>query len=451
MEENNMQDNSITLNDIFRILKKNLILLISITAAVFVLGMIYTLVIVKPTYKATTSVIVAIDKGPGSIGTDIDYTNSLKIVETVATYATDKAVLEPVAEAHNIQWESLYKMVSTSTSNTKYIFTISVVNKDSNLAAALANEICDSLEEQTGINDAIKVFNVTVRQTSTVDKAAYNSPNKTLYLLVSLVLGVVLGVAVIFVIELLSNKYKDRKEIEATIGEDVIGLLFDNKKNKIDNDVHLVQNDLKSLEPYNKIATNIKYSNLDNPYKSILFTSTIMDELKSTVCVNLAYSLVLNKKKVCLIDLDLRKPCVHKAFNVQKENGLVDYLDGTMEKDEIIKHTDTGIDVITIGQKVLNPLVVLESKKLKDLIEELKSEYDYVLLDSAPVIATDSFVAAKLADGIVYNVAMNHAKKKDIQESIRSLKNLGIKIIGLVITKAYKEKKDEYYYYSSEK
>lgn len=331
-------------------------------------------------------------------------------------------------------------MVSTSTSNTKYIFTISVVNKDSNLAAALANEICDSLEEQTGINDAIKVFNVTVRQTSTVDKAAYNSPNKTLYLLVSLVLGVVLGVAVIFVIELLSNKYKDRKEIEATIGEDVIGLLFDNKKNKIDNDVHLVQNDLKSLEPYNKIATNIKYSNLDNPYKSILFTSTIMDELKSTVCVNLAYSLVLNKKKVCLIDLDLRKPCVHKAFNVQKENGLVDYLDGTMEKDEIIKHTDTGIDVITIGQKVLNPLVVLESKKLKDLIEELKSEYDYVLLDSAPVIATDSFVAAKLADGIVYNVAMNHAKKKDIQESIRSLKNLGINIIGLVITKAYKKK-----------
>ncbi|MGM9970345.1 MAG: CpsD/CapB family tyrosine-protein kinase [Anaeroplasma sp.] len=203
---------------------------------------------------------------------------------------------------------------------------------------------------------------------------------------------------------------------------------------------------MQSLEPYNKLATNIKYNNLENPYKAILITSTVMDELKSTICCNLAYSLAINKKKVCVVDLDLRKPVMHKAFKISKENGIVEYVDGSITKEELIKHTESGVDVITAGKNAFNTLVILEHSKLKTLIEELKKEYDYVLLDTTPVVATDCLVAAKLADGIIYNIAINTAKKKNIQESIKTVKTIGNTIIGIVVTKAYLDSNDKYYY-----
>ena len=106
----------------------------------------------------------------------------------------------------------------------------------------------------------------------------------------------------------------------------------------------------------------------------------------------------------------------------------------------------SGVDVITAGKNAFNTLVILEHSKLKTLIEELKKEYDYVLLDTTPVVATDSLVAAKLVDGIIYNIAINTAKKKNIQESIKTVKTIGNNIIGIVVTKAYLDSNDKYYY-----
>lgn len=449
--ENNQQnqESSITLDDLVRILKKNIILVAIITIVVFIIGTVYTLAIVKPTYKSTTSVIVAIDNESSSTDQNVDYTNSLKIIETVAAFTEEDIVLEPVAENNNLKVDSLKKMVSTSTSTTKYMFYISVTNTNSVTAGKLTNEIYKSLSNEIENNEAIKNFRITVSQASVAKDGVYNSPNKTLYLIVSLVIGFVLAFVVVCVKELLSNKYKDKKEIENSINEKIIGV-FGNDKSKEknqDSSTTLIKNEIAVVEPYNKLATNIKYLKLENPYKVLLVTSTVMDELKSTICCNFAYSLALNNKKVCVVDLDVRKPVVHKVFKVSKENGLVEYIQDAITKEELIKHTESGVDVITVGSNVINPLAVIEANKLKELVNELRNEYDYVLLDTAPVMAaSDSLIAAKLADGVVYNIAINQAKKKDVQDSIASIKRLGNEIIGIVITKAYFEKSDSKYY-----
>lgn len=455
--ENNQQnqESSITLDDLVRILKKNIILVAIITVVVFIIGTVYTLAIVKPTYKSTTSVIVAIDNESSSTDQNVDYTNSLKIIETVAAFTEEDIVLEPVAEKNNLKVDNLKKMVSTSNSTTKYMFYISVTNTNSVTAGKLTNEIYKSLSNEIENNEAIKSFRITVSQASVAKDGVYNSPNKTLYLIVSLVIGFVLAFVVVCVKELLSNKYKDKKEIENSINEKIIGV-FENDKSKEknqDSSTTLIKNEIAVVEPYNKLATNIKYLKLENPYKVLLVTSTVMDELKSTICCNLAYSLALNNKKVCVVDLDVRKPVVHKVFKVSKENGLVEYIQDAITKEELIKHTESGVDVITVGSNVINPLAVIEANKLKELVNELRNEYDYVLLDTAPVMAaSDSLIAAKLADGVVYNIAINQAKKKDVQDSIASIKRLGNEIIGIVITKAYFEKSDSkhYNYYNSD-
>ncbi len=451
--ENNQQNQEsvITLGDLVRIVKKNIILVSIITVAVFILGAIYTLAIVKPAYKSTVTTIVAIE-GKTDTSTDVNLTDTLRIIETVAEYSTDNFVLTPVAEENKLTTNQLKKMISTSTKTNSLILGISVENNDPILAKKIANEIYKSLINGISTNDALQKLKVTLSSTnpeSPASEAVYSSPNKPLYLIVSLVIGLVLAFVVVFVKELLSNKYKEKKEIESTIPEKIIGV-FENdksKEKKQDETTALIDNKIACIEPFNKLATNIRYLRLENPYKVLLLTSTVMDELKSTICCNLAYSYALNNKKVCVVDLDVRKPVVHKVFKVSKENGLVEYIEGSITKEQLIKHTDSGVDVITVGKNVINPLAIIEASKLKELVEELRNEYDYVLLDTAPVMAaSDSLIAAKLADGVIYNIAINQAKKKDVQDSISSMKRLGNEIIGVVVTKAYLDKADAKYY-----
>ncbi|MCR3905752.1 MAG: CpsD/CapB family tyrosine-protein kinase [Tenericutes bacterium] len=191
-----------------------------------------------------------------------------------------------------------------------------------------------------------------------------------------------------------------------------------------------------TAESFQKVLINLDYANIDNEYKVIQFTSTLASEGKSTFISNLSYLLGQKGKKVVLIDLDLRKPKMHRVFNSTNRNGLTDYLSGKIEFKEMVRHSDeVGIDYIVAGEKTTAVINVLEAKKLKELIAELRETYDYVLLDTPPVIAvSDALYIAKLADGIIFVVAQNVAKKALVKEAIENLKKNEINILGTVLT-----------------
>ena len=211
-------------------------------------------------------------------------------------------------------------------------------------------------------------------------------------------------------------------------------------------------------ESFQKVIINIEYSNVDGDYKVIQFTSTLPSEGKSTFVSNLSYLMGQKGKKVVLLDLDLRKPKMNRVFNVPNKDGLTDYLAGKIPLDKAIKHSDEiGIDFITAGEKTSAVVNVLEAKKLKDLIAQLRETYDYVLLDTPPVISvSDALYIANLADGIIYIVAQNKAKKALVKEAMSSLKDHGTPILGMVLTQfdmksGYGYNKDySYYNYSEE-
>ena len=191
-----------------------------------------------------------------------------------------------------------------------------------------------------------------------------------------------------------------------------------------------------TAESFQKVIINLDYANLDHHMKVIQFTSTLASEGKSTFVSNLAYLLAQKDKKVILLDLDLRKPKMHRVFNAPNKNGLNDYLSGKINYDQLIKYSpDFGFDYIITGEKTTAVVNVLESDKMKKLIAQLRENYDYVLLDTPPIIAvSDALYVARNADGVIFIVAQGVAKKQLVKEAIQTLKNNDVKIIGTVLT-----------------
>ena len=201
----------------------------------------------------------------------------------------------------------------------------------------------------------------------------------------------------------------------------------------------------------NKLLTNIKYSNVDNPYRVIMITSSQEKELKSTTIGNFACCMAYNKLKVVLIDMDMRKPVQHKLFKVSKDKGIIDYIDGTCAEDEVIKHTKYNVDIITAGKKVINPLVIIESSAFKKLLEDLLSKYDYVLIDTPPALAcSDAAAISKLCDGVLFNLSMRDVKKKKAAVALQSLRDVNAHVIGVNVTKGLADRHDDSYYYYSD-
>ncbi|MCD4827149.1 MAG: CpsD/CapB family tyrosine-protein kinase [Acholeplasmataceae bacterium] len=210
-------------------------------------------------------------------------------------------------------------------------------------------------------------------------------------------------------------------------------------------------------ESFQKVIINLDYANVDKNLKVIQFTSTLPSEGKSTFVSNLSYLLGQRGKKVIVIDLDLRKPKMNRVFNAPNKNGLTDYLSGKITLDKAINHSDDlGIDFITAGEKTSAIINVLEAQKLKDLISNLRETYDYVLLDTPPVIAvSDALYISKIADGIIFIVAQGKAKKTVVKDAISSLKNHGVNVIGMVLTQVDLKSSaygygQSYSYYSSD-
>lgn len=456
--EANKNDDVIRLGDIFRVLWKNIILIAIITVAVFVVGIIYTFGIANPQYSSEQSFVVAVrDNSTGDITTG---TPSTTVINTVSGLVTVTNVLEPVATANNLSLNALRDMVTVTSATNNGIISITVECGDPDQAEKLANAIFASLEdylERTSISD---YYGCAVVEASPASQAVYTSPNKVLYLAIFLIGGLVVGCIVAYVKEFCSSKFRTRDDIESYLDEKVIGYFIDDKSkdrnvSKAENErrsVELVKPSVRNYEPYNKLFTNIKYSDVDNPYRVIMFTSSQEKELKSSTLGNLACCLAYNKQNVVVIDMDMRKPIQHKMFKVPKDSGIVEYIDGSCSKDDIIKHTEYGVDVITAGKKVINPIVIIESSGFKKLIAELVNVYDYVLIDTPPALAcSDAAAISKLCDGVIFNVAMRDVKKKKAAIALQSLKDVDAKIIGVNVTKAEASRHDDSYYYYSDK
>lgn len=203
-------------------------------------------------------------------------------------------------------------------------------------------------------------------------------------------------------------------------------------------------------EQYRAIRTSIQYSNLDKKLKTILVTSSTKNEGKTTTTTNLAVNFAaIDKKKVLIIDCDLRNPSIHKEFGITNAEGLTDVLIEQKNISNYIKTTEIdNLHVLTSGLIPPNPSEILASKVMEDLLNTLKEMYDYIFIDTPPIgLVTDAGILANKVDGSILVVKSNGVEVKQLEETKRKLDAVNANVIGIVLN-AYKVEKDDYYYYS---
>lgn len=215
----------------------------------------------------------------------------------------------------------------------------------------------------------------------------------------------------------------------------------------------IVEKQPKSIaaESYRTLRTNIQYSSFDKEYRVIMVTSSEPGEGKSTTAGNLALCLAQGDKKVILVDCDLRKPSLHKKFKVSNIIGLSDVIIGKEELVTAFHRYNKNLVILTSGKIPPNPSEMLSSKTMTVLLEELKNNFDYIILDTPPVQAvTDSQILSTKSDGTIIVVKAERTKKDSVENSINLLKKVNANIIGTVLN-GVDNSRNKYYYYYGEK
>ncbi|AKP65337.1 tyrosine-protein kinase [Levilactobacillus koreensis JCM 16448] len=214
-------------------------------------------------------------------------------------------------------------------------------------------------------------------------------------------------------------------------------------------------------EQFKTIRTNIQFSSVDSDLKSILFTSSEPSEGKSTVSNNMAVTWADQGNRVILVDSDLRRPTIHRTFDVSNRKGLTNYLSGNASLDEIIQPTMVqNLYVITSGPVPPNPAELLGSSRINTLIKELTDKYDLLILDAPPVnTVTDSQLLAARVDGTILVVPQGIADKNGVRRAKKMLETVHANILGAVMNRVTAQKSEGYYggsyygggYYGAEK
>ncbi len=287
-------------------------------------------------------------------------------------------------------------------------------------------------------------------------------PNRMLLMLIGLGAGLALAFGYVLTKDYFDDTIKSPEDIEK---KDVHVLAWVprveqlNGKGTSSADLIIEKNpDSIPSETIRALRTRVQFSKMDRQaLKTILITSPAPQEGKSTIALNLAGSFAHSNKRTLLIDADLRKPRLHVVFEKERTPGLVDYLFGEVSFEKVLKATSIkNLSLITAGTIVHNPSEVLDSPQMEDLIAKVRNEFDYVIIDSPPIVAvTDAEILARKVDGSILVVTFKKTDKDLLERATHLIKNESSFLIGAVLnyfsTKSGYDGYYKYYYYYSPK
>jgi len=319
--------------------------------------------------------------------------------------------------------------------------------------------------EETKITQAGRSGNVTILDAA-IEPLTPVRPNKRLNIMLGALIGLGLGLGIVFVREYFDNSIKNVEEVEK-LGFNLLGTIpridvesvEKKRQKKWENDGEEIESrlithlDPKSpiSEAYRTLRTNLAFTRLENSMKTILVTSAGPKEGKSTTVANLAITLAQLGSKVILIDSDLRRPVIHSIFGLNKDNGLTNFLMDNLPYEKVLqKSLLDNLTIVTSGILPPNPSELLGSKVMGDFIDKLKHDFDVILFDSPPIIAvTDAAVLCGRVDGVFLVVSAGSTNKDAILRARSLLENVDARVLGallnnLEISSAYGS---SYYYY----
>lgn len=201
-------------------------------------------------------------------------------------------------------------------------------------------------------------------------------------------------------------------------------------------------------EAYRAIRTNLQFAGADKAIKTVVFTSAIPSEGKSTTVINLALVMGQDNKRVLLIDCDLRRPVLHRRFGLENRGLSNCFADNLSLKDVIQHDVAENLDVVTSGPVPPNPAELLGSAKMQELLKEAEADYDYVLLDMPPIlVVTDAAVLGSQTDGVILVVGSGDISPDEGRQAKALLEKAHVDILGVILNKVPQQHQGNYYYY----
>jgi len=264
---------------------------------------------------------------------------------------------------------------------------------------------------------------------------------------VAAVLGLCVALILAYAVALFDRRVRTPSDVQRAFGLPTLGVVQAFRKGE-----GLAAADARSAEgeAFRALRTNVRFSHVDRPRRTVLVTSTGPEEGKSTVLSNLAVSLAQSGRRTLVVDTDLRRPALHELFDRPNARGLVDLLAGDATLEETLQATDwEGLDLLACGTLPPNPAELIESTRLQERISELRSRYDYVLLDSPPAGAlVDASLLAGLSDGVLFVVEPGRFDARDVRGAFVQLERAGARLYGVVLNKAPRDERANLYGYA---
>jgi capsular exopolysaccharide synthesis family protein len=277
-------------------------------------------------------------------------------------------------------------------------------------------------------------------------------PNKKMNILLGLVLGLCGGIGLAFFIEYLDNTIKTPEEAEERLGIPLLGVIDRCKFRKTgevaEELISLYEKHSANVESFKALRTSLLLSSSDKPPESIVITSMMPGEGKTTVSANLAITIAQTGQRVLLIDGDMRKPRLHKIFNLDNRvGGLSTYLAGVAKSTAICQQGPlASLTIIPAGPPPPNPSELLTSDRLEELLSKEQDKYDIIIFDSSPIISvTDSLIISKSVDGVLVVTQAAATNYDVVRKGLKSLRDVKANILGMVIN-GFDVKKYRYTY-----
>lgn len=457
MEDRYEQDNGFLYVELLLALKEKIVVILISFIVAAVVGWGVSSCLITPKYEASVNMIVNVRIETTENVTNDDISSAQKLVNTYAIIIKSNLVLNEVIKNLKLElpYEELYELVSVDSINNTQIMKIAVQNENAALAKQIVEEISKIVPDIVAA--AVEVGSCKIVSQVTVGSKPI-SPDIQKNAIIAGLIGLLMSVCVIILKELMKNYIEDDLDIQKKIGIPVLGMIpdvdgsngCDRKGNKTECQCpqkNLFVLDKNSpfayVEAFKFLRTNMDFISSASGAKCILVTSAVAGESNSTTVINLAVTLADSGKSVIVVECNLRKPMLGRYLDLPPEKkGLSQVLDSNLSLEEcIVSVEELRISVILAGMISSNPSELLNQAKMQEVIQSLKQQYDYVILDAPPVmVVTDAAVVGRMTDGAILVVRSRFAPANIVHLAKQRLEAVDIKVLGAVLSR-YKPKK----------
>lgn len=441
------------LRDYLRMARRNWIVITALALAGLLVGGTAT-ALTAPTYTSQAELFVSIQNS-GSVqelqqGNTFSQARVQSYVKTVST----PVVLQPAIDALGIDESSealSHRVRATADLNT-VIIKITASDKSPVQAAAIAQAVANSLitaiesleRPKTGGTSPVGLSIITPAQAPTMPSAPDTKKNLAL----GLVVGLLLGVAVSVTRSLLDNRIRGEADLRQVTEAPLLGgISFDPAAAK---QPLLSQTGSQSprAESFRQLRTNLQFTNVASRGKTVLVTSSLPGEGKSTTATNLAMAMAEAGQSVCLIDGDLRRPMVHEYLGLDRNVGLTTALIGNADVNDLLQPWgEDNLFILASGQIPPNPSELLGSGEMINLIQRLETVFDAVIIDAPPLLpVTDAAVLAPSVGGVILVVSAQKSTQQEVRKSMEALALVKANLLGVVLNRLPLRGPDAYGY-----